>query len=98
MCCGCLPLFPLVQVRKHVKAQGEAPGGVFTVPSGVHYSKVALVDPVTKYVLRLFAQPVQPQYCVLFCSQEGNTHRYGDAGGRFARARRQEVGNRDSQA
>lgn len=41
------------QVRKHVKAQGESPGGVFSVPAPTHYSNVSLIDPVSGYVTPL---------------------------------------------
>jgi ribosomal protein L24 len=44
-----LSAFFLGQVRKHVRPVGETAGGVFSVESPIHYSNVALVDPVTGY-------------------------------------------------
>lgn len=40
------------QVKKHVKPTETTKGGIITMESPVHYSRVSLVDPVTKYFFR----------------------------------------------
>ena len=40
-------------VRKHVKPQGDAPGGVFSVEAPLAYSNVRHVDPETKQGTRV---------------------------------------------
>ncbi len=39
-------------VKRHVKPTAQSPGGVVGVESPVHYSKVNLVDPASRCVLR----------------------------------------------
>eukprot|EP00884_Botryococcus_braunii_P002980 jgi/Botrbrau1/12683/Bobra.67_1s0047.1 len=39
-------------VKKHVKRQGENPGGIVQIEAPLHYSNVMLVDPVTNAAVR----------------------------------------------
>ena len=41
------------QVKRHIKRQGENPGGIITTESPLHYSNVQLVDPVTNAPVRV---------------------------------------------
>jgi large subunit ribosomal protein L24 len=40
-------------VKKHVRGQGERPGQIVSVEAGLHYSKVALADPVSGAPVRV---------------------------------------------
>ena len=42
-----------VQNKRHIKRTQDNPGGIVSVESPVHYSKVALVDPVTNAPVRV---------------------------------------------
>ncbi len=47
------PGLSIAQVKRHIKRQGENPGGIITTESPLHYSNVQLVDPVTDAPVRV---------------------------------------------
>ena len=46
------PRRSLAQSKRHMKRSGDNPGGIISVESPLHYSNVALLDPVTNAPVR----------------------------------------------